>query len=82
MLSAALCVQEMLMDDPKAKEDDVFEFIESNFRDIIRETIAAEMERGRSRRRMQEGQAWVEETESPEDPFSAETDGDEGGRAS
>lgn len=42
MLSTAICVQELLMDDPKAREDEIFEFVESNFRQIIIETLSAE----------------------------------------
>lgn len=45
MISTALCVQELLMDDPQAQQDDVFEFVESNFRHIITETLKAERER-------------------------------------
>jgi hypothetical protein len=45
MISTALCVQELLMDDPQARQDDVFEFVETNFRHIITETLRAERER-------------------------------------
>ena len=45
MISTALCVQELLMDDPQAAQDDVFDFVESNFRHIITETLRAEQER-------------------------------------
>lgn len=44
MISTALCVHEMLRDDPKAREDDIYEFIESSFRQIIDETLIAERE--------------------------------------
>jgi hypothetical protein len=44
MVSTALCVHEMLRDDPKAREDDIYEFIESSFRQIIDETLIAESE--------------------------------------
>ncbi|HLP43541.1 MAG TPA: hypothetical protein VK465_18715 [Fibrobacteria bacterium] len=47
MISTALCVQELLMDDPQAEQDDVFEFVETNFRHIISETLRAESERER-----------------------------------
>lgn len=45
MISTALCVQELLMDDPDAVQDDVFDFVETNFRHIITETLRAEKER-------------------------------------
>jgi hypothetical protein len=45
MISTALCVQELLMDDPRAEQDDIFEFVETNFRHIITETLRAEQER-------------------------------------
>jgi hypothetical protein len=45
MISTALCVQELLMDDPQARQDDIFEFVETNFRHIIVETLRAERER-------------------------------------
>ncbi len=45
MISTALCVQELLMDDPRAAQDDVFDFVETNFRHIITETLRAENER-------------------------------------
>ena len=45
MISTALCIQELLMDDPNARQDDVFEFVESNFQHIIAETLRAERER-------------------------------------
>ena len=48
MISTALCVQEMLLDDPNAEQDDLFEFMENNFRQIIRETVLAEKERRES----------------------------------
>jgi hypothetical protein len=44
MISTALCVHEMLRDDPKAREDDIYEFIETSFRQIIDETLIAERE--------------------------------------
>ena len=47
MISTALCVQELLMDDPRARQDDIFEFVESNFQHIITETLRAERERER-----------------------------------
>ena len=68
MLSTALCVQEMLLDDPGARQDDVFEFVESNFRHIITETLRAERER-----ELEEEEAEIpegEEAPTPEDPFS------------
>lgn len=45
MISTALCVQELLMDDPQAAQDDIFDFVESNFKHIITETLRAENER-------------------------------------
>jgi hypothetical protein len=45
MISTALCIQELLMDDPNARQDDVFEFVETNFQHIITETLRAERER-------------------------------------
>lgn len=45
MISTALCIQELLMDDPQARQDDIFEFVESNFQHIITETLRAERER-------------------------------------
>jgi hypothetical protein len=45
MISTALCVQELLMDDPQAAQDDIFDFIETNFKHIITETLRAENER-------------------------------------
>jgi hypothetical protein len=30
MISTALCVQELLMDDPQAAQDDIFDFIETS----------------------------------------------------
>jgi hypothetical protein len=45
MISTALCVQEMLLDDPRAKEDEIYEFVESNYRNIITETITAETDK-------------------------------------
>jgi len=45
MISTALCVQELLMDDPQAQQDDIFDFVETNFRHIITETLRAERER-------------------------------------
>jgi hypothetical protein len=45
MISTALCVQELLMDDPQAAQDDIFDFVETNFKHIITETLRAEQER-------------------------------------
>ena len=45
MISTALCVQELLMDDPQAAQDDIFDFVETNFQHIITETLRAERER-------------------------------------
>ena len=45
MISTALCIQELLMDDPQARQDDIFEFVETNFQHIITETLRAERER-------------------------------------
>ncbi len=45
MISTALCVQELLMDDPGAQQDDIFDFVETNFLQIINETLRAERER-------------------------------------
>ncbi len=45
MISTALCVQELLMDDPQAAQDDIFDFVEINFQHIITETLRAERER-------------------------------------
>lgn len=45
MISTALCVQELLMDDPQARQDDIFDFVETNFKHIITETLRAERER-------------------------------------
>ncbi len=45
MISTALCVKELLLDDPKAKEDEIYEFVESNYRNIITETLTAEAEK-------------------------------------
>ncbi|HKP96220.1 MAG TPA: hypothetical protein VJ385_10720 [Fibrobacteria bacterium] len=45
MISTALCVQELLMDDPRAAQDDIFDFVETNFQHIITETLRAERER-------------------------------------
>ena len=45
MISTALCVQELLLDDPQAAQDDIFDFVETNFRHIITETLRAEHER-------------------------------------
>ena len=45
MISTALCVQELLMDDPQAAQDDIFDFVETNFKHIITETLRAENER-------------------------------------
>lgn len=44
MISTALCVHEMLKDDPEARQDDIYEFIEASFRQIIDETLTAERE--------------------------------------
>jgi hypothetical protein len=33
------------MDDPDAAQDDIFDFVETNFRHIITETLRAERER-------------------------------------
>ncbi len=44
MISTALCIQELLLDDPDAGEDEICEFVEANYSSIIEETIAAEME--------------------------------------
>jgi hypothetical protein len=49
MVSTALCVHELLMDDPNVKEADICEFVETNFRQIIDETITAEIENGEER---------------------------------
>lgn len=45
MISTALCIHELLMDDPGARQDDVIEFVDVNFRHIITETLLAERER-------------------------------------
>jgi hypothetical protein len=45
MISTALCVQELIMDDPDARQDDIFEFVEANYHHIINETLRAERER-------------------------------------
>lgn len=44
MISTALCIQELLLDDPDAAEDEVCDFVEANYNSIIDETIAAEMD--------------------------------------
>ncbi len=45
MISTALCVQELIMDDPHARQDDIFDFVEMNFKHIITETLRSERER-------------------------------------
>ncbi len=45
MISTALCVQELLLDDPEAQQDDIYDFIETNFQHIITETLRAERDR-------------------------------------
>jgi hypothetical protein len=68
MISTALCVQELLMDDPRARQDDIFEFVETNFRHIINETLRAESERELAG---EEAEApGGEDVPAPEDPFS------------
>ena len=68
MISTALCVQELLMDDPRARQDDIFEFVDSNFRHIITETLRAERERELAG---EEAEApGGEDAVAPEDPFS------------
>ncbi len=44
MISTALCILEMVKDDPHVKEEEVYEFVEANFRHIISETLAVEMQ--------------------------------------
>ncbi len=44
MISTALCIHELVKDDPHVKEDEVYEFVEANFRHIISETLAVEMQ--------------------------------------
>ncbi len=58
MISTSLCIQELLLDDPNAEQEDIFDFIEGNFRQIIQETVIAEQER--------------RDSESKKDPFEAE----------
>lgn len=65
MISTALCVQELLMDDPRAAQDDIFDFVETNFRHIIVETLRAENEREMA----ESGEnGFGEEPGLPEDP--------------
>ena len=47
MISTALCVQDLLREDPHATQDDVIEYVARNFSHIIRETVSAEQERMR-----------------------------------
>ncbi len=44
MISTALCIHELVKDDPHVKEDEVYEFVEANFGHIISETLAVEMQ--------------------------------------
>jgi hypothetical protein len=67
MISTALCVQELLMDDPQAQQDDIFEFVESNFRHIITETLKAEREREMADGAENPG---GDDAPAPEDPYS------------
>ena len=66
MISTALCVQELLMDDPDAVQDDIFDFVETNFKHIITETQRAERERERE---MADGDSPIADDSSlPEEP--------------
>jgi hypothetical protein len=67
MISTALCVQELLMDDPQAAQDDIFDFVETNFQHIITETLRAE--RDRETEMAGEGETpAVEDSGLPEEP--------------
>lgn len=65
MISTALCVQELLMDDPQARQDDIFDFVESNFKHIITETLRSERERETADNGDNPG---VEDSGFPEEP--------------
>ncbi len=44
MISTALCILEMAHDDDQLAEDDVCQFIEDNYNNIIEETITTEID--------------------------------------
>jgi hypothetical protein len=67
MISTALCVQELMMDDPHAAQDDIFDFVETNFQHIITETLRAERERETEMAGEGENPA-SDESGLPEDP--------------
>ena len=45
MICTALCVQEMLLDDPNARQEEILEYLDKNGGQIIQETVQAERER-------------------------------------
>lgn len=65
MISTALCIQELLMDDPQAQQDDVFDFVDANFRQIINETLRAEREREREQETAEPGENPTEDQGPP-----------------
>ncbi|MFH1761331.1 MAG: hypothetical protein ABIA63_09555 [bacterium] len=42
MISTAFCVKDILQDDENLTDDDIYEFIEANYMNVIRDTIEAE----------------------------------------
>ncbi len=44
MVSTALCIQELVQDDKTINEEDVCQFLDENYRSIIEETLAGEMD--------------------------------------
>jgi hypothetical protein len=46
MISTALCIQEMLVEDPNIGDEDVCQFIEENYGSIIEETLSSDTQEG------------------------------------
>jgi len=44
MVSTALCIQELVQDDKTINEDDICQFLDENYRSIIEETLAGEID--------------------------------------
>jgi len=44
MVSTALCIQELVQDDKTINEDDICQFLDENYRSIIAETLAGELD--------------------------------------
>jgi hypothetical protein len=81
MISTAFCVKDILQDDQNLTDDDIYEFIEANYQNVIKDTIeAAEAEESEEQEADEEVEAGknglnLENSDNLENPDADEDNG-------